>query len=379
MSNAAIEAAFEATRRRIEAPGWADEGALPAAIGTDLDGLAEDVPPHEWSDGRRTTFEALRGVKPRQALAVLTMARDEAPFLPEWIAHHLAIGADRIFVYTNNNSDGTDRLLHWFSQNAPVVPIHTTAAPGVNIQWKNYEHAVFLLPELRLYEWVAVVDVDEFLVPEARFNHHLPTMLAATPRDTDSILFPWRSRLWDRAFAGQPGLLAERYPHAFDNALFKHVTRTGRITSLRHVHAPSLDWDGVVRDTAFVPVEDVWDGKHRSTDGGWVDHYWAKSFEEFIVKKRRGDSLELADGNFKRSFEEFFTWTFPGRSENHLPLPESLLAAVKHELGRFEAMPGYGPLKAALDGSYATFAAQIREDAELRRIYNEFVERYPWP
>jgi hypothetical protein len=156
------------------------------------------------------------------------------------------------------------------------------------------------------------------------------------------------------------------------------VTRTGRITSLRHVHAPSLDWDGVVRDTAFAPVEDVWDGQHRTIEGGWVDHYWAKSFEEFIVKKRRGESLDLADGNFKRSFEEFFTWTFPGRAENHLPVPEPLLASLKHELGRFEAMPGYGPLKTGLDDSYAAFAVQTREDAELRRIYAEFLARYPW-
>jgi hypothetical protein len=62
MNNAAIEAAFEATRRRIETPGWAADGALPA-IGTELDGLADDVPLHEWSEARRIVFEALRGIK----------------------------------------------------------------------------------------------------------------------------------------------------------------------------------------------------------------------------------------------------------------------------------------------------------------------------
>jgi len=378
MTNAAIETAFEAVRQRIASPRWADEHALPAAVGTDLDGLAEDIPPHAWSAERRATFEALRTIKPRQALAVLTMARDEAPFLAEWIAHYLAIGADRIFVYTNDNSDGTDRLLRWFSDNAPVVPIPTTAAPGVNIQWKNYEHAVFLLPELRLYEWVAVVDVDEFLVPAARFNHHLPTLLAAAPRDTDSVVFPWRSRLWDRAFESEAGLLSERYPYAFDNALFKHVTRVGRLTSLRQVHAPSLDWDAVLRDSDFDIVQDLWDGKHRSAAGGWVDHYWAKSFEEFIVKKRRGESLQLADGNFRRDFEEFFTWTFPGTPENLSPLPERLATAVMRELAQIEARPGYEPLKADLDAIYARYVAQVRADSDLRRIYSELMERYPW-
>ena len=41
---------------------------------------------------------------------IVACMRDEALFVVEWVAHHLAVGFDRIIVYTNDCSDGTDRL-----------------------------------------------------------------------------------------------------------------------------------------------------------------------------------------------------------------------------------------------------------------------------
>jgi hypothetical protein len=365
-----IEAALEATRRRIASPAWADDFALPAPVGIELDGLADEVSPSEWSPGRRATMAALRAIRPRQKLAVLSMACNEAPFLPEWIAHYRAIGADRIFIYTNDNSDGTDTLLRWFSNCTPVVPIFTTAAPGVNVQFKNYEHALFLLPELRLYDWVLVVDADEFLVPAARYSHHLPTLLAHAPADTDSVIFPWRWRHWDRRFARGPGLLAERYPHAHDTIGFKSAIRLGRVSSLRNVHAPILEEGGVERDSAFNVVRDAWAPEQRTAEGGWIDHYWGKSFEEFVVKKRRGESLALESGLFKRAYEDFFSWADRLTPENLSPVPGPVVEAVKAGLARFEARADYRELKSQLERRYEANAEILRNDPELRRLYD---------
>jgi hypothetical protein len=373
----AIEAALEATRRRIAAPGWADDFAAPAPVGPELDGLAQDG---GWCAAQTQTAAALRAIRPLAKLAILGMARDEAPYLPEWIAHYRATGADRIFVYTNGNSDGTDALLRWFAASAPVTPIFVSAAPGVNIQRKNYEHALFLLPELRLYEWVLVVDADEFLVPAARFDHHLPTMLDAAPADTDAILFPWRWRLWDRVFERQPGLLAARYPYAVAHNSFKPAMRLRNVTSLRDIHAPRLEHGGVVRDSAFAPVppEQIWAQNSFKTDaGGWIDHYWAKSFEEFVVKKRRGDSLASADGAFQRGYETFFTWTHKATPENFSPVPDAVTQAVQAELARYESRPSYQALTRKLEDQYAAYAASVRADAGLRQLYNEYLLKFP--
>jgi len=374
-----IEAPLNATRRRIASPDWADDiFRLPAPVGPEFDELAVDTPVAEWSQARRDTMAALRAIKPRHKLAVLCVARNEAPHLAEWIAHYLAIGAEKIFVYTNDNTDGTDELLRWAATCTPVVPIFSSAAPGVNIQHRNYAHALLLLPELRLYEWVLVVDADEFLIPGAQFDYRLPTMLAAAPAETHAILFPWRWRLYDRGFERKPGLLAENYPHATPHCLFKTVTRLRHIISLQDVHFPHLEPGCTIRDTAFAPVDlaAIWGKAHKTDAGGWIDHYWGKSFEEFLVKMRRGDHLG-PDGI--RNYDQFFGWTGQPQTGNLSLEPEPVLASMKRELARLEAKPGYRELRARLESRYAEYAARVRNDPELQRIHQEYLRKYPSP
>ena len=42
---------------------------------------------------------------------LVATAKNEGPFLLEWVAHHLAIGFTDLVVYTNDCSDGTDDML----------------------------------------------------------------------------------------------------------------------------------------------------------------------------------------------------------------------------------------------------------------------------
>jgi hypothetical protein len=378
--NAALDAAFEAMRRRIGAPAWADDiYTLPAPVGTEWDALAEPAPPQEWSVARHAVLADLRRIEPRHKLAVLSMASNEAPYLAEWIAHHLAIGVEKIFVYTNNNDDGTDEVLRWFAGCAPVVPIPVTVMPGVNVQQKNYRHALFLLPELRLYEWVAVLDVDEFLLPDARYGHNLRNLLAAAPADTETIIFPWHWRAWPRDFARGPGLLAERFGHAGPSNHVKSVTRLRHVMSLEQVHVPEYDRPVAVRDSAFTLVaqEDDWTRRQQPGTGGWVEHFWGKSFEEFLIKQRRGEVLALSAKPFRRATEEFFKWAPPVRPGNAAPWPDAMLDATKEKLAQFAARPGFTALQDMVERRYAAYAATVRDDAKLRAIYDEMIVRFP--
>jgi len=44
-------------------------------------------------------------------ITAVSMMKDEAPYLLEWFAHHMAVGFTDILVYTNDCSDGTDAML----------------------------------------------------------------------------------------------------------------------------------------------------------------------------------------------------------------------------------------------------------------------------
>lgn len=358
--------------------GYARYTADDVFIGSDLDGLIDCHWSEECSAQQRELQSALRSIVPRQKLAVLSMVRDEALYLAEWIAHYLSIGVDHIFVYTNDNRDGTDELLRWFSQNTPVTPLFTTVAPGINIQRKNYQHAVFLLPELRLYDWVLVVDADEFLVPAAHFDHSLPRMLDAAPPDAAAIVFPWLWRLWDRQFERTPGLLAERFKHAIPHVLFKSASRLRQVTSLCEIHVPRLENGAKLVDTAFAPVtaDQIWTGSHKSFEGGWIDHFWGRSFEEFIIKKTRGDLLKIPSGEFQRKYETFFSWSAPYNDANRAPVPAPIVAGIKNGLEKFNRDQTFRSLVARAALLYDEHALSIRKNPEMVSLYQTLREKF---
>jgi hypothetical protein len=379
--DAALEAAYAAVLRRIASPAWADDFyAAPPPVGPQLDALADPATDEHWSPLRWELFHALGKIQPWQKLAVLTMACNEAPYLAEWIAHHLAIGVARIFVYTNDNDDGTDEMLRWFSANAPVTMIPVHSAPRINVQKKNYRHAVALLPELRLYEWVAVIDIDEFLLPDARYGHHMPTMLAAAPADTEALLLPWHWRHWPRDFMRGPGLLAERFAHASPGSTIKCVTRLPHLTSIARVHFPEFDGPRTLRDSEFLPVDQAGDWinkRHWPGTGAWIEHFWGKSFEEFLVKKRRGDAMDLDGPQFHRDYDSFFKWTQPLTAQNLAPWPAAMLEKTKAKLASLTTKPGFTQLQQQIEARYATYAARVRTDPALRQRHAEMLARFP--
>jgi hypothetical protein len=68
-------------------------------------------PSSRRSSPRWCTVFARRSVKPSRELCMTTCARDDGLHILEWIAHRRSIGVERFFIYTNNNTDGSDELL----------------------------------------------------------------------------------------------------------------------------------------------------------------------------------------------------------------------------------------------------------------------------
>jgi hypothetical protein len=54
------------------------------------------------------------------------------------------------------------------------------------------------------------------------------------------------------------------------------------------VHIPTFEPGALVLDTGFrpIPTEQIWAERFK-TRRGWVDHYWGRSFVEFLQKKQR--------------------------------------------------------------------------------------------
>jgi hypothetical protein len=109
------------------------------------------------------------------------IAKDEAPYLPEWIFHHLRIGFDHIRIYinrTNDNSREIIGLLHKHfpgkitlieadylaSQPSPLLSnlIDANFEKGNPLQSRAYADA-FIVSKTQGYDYIAFLDVDEYL------------------------------------------------------------------------------------------------------------------------------------------------------------------------------------------------------------------------
>ena len=136
---------------------------------------------------------------PRTGL--LACAKDEAPWLLEWIAHHQCLGFDEIAIATNDCSDGTDEMCDILQElgvithidNPPPYDEVTKDLYGEDtnpsIQTAAYAR-LQELPVIKGCDWAITVDIDEFLV----LNHgkgKVQDLLSRYP-DADGILINWR-------------------------------------------------------------------------------------------------------------------------------------------------------------------------------------------
>lgn len=88
------------------------------------------------------------------------VARDEGPYLREWLEYHKLMGVGRFYIYDNGSTDDTREVLEPYIRDATVV---YRRIDGYKVQMLAYNDAI------RRYgleaKWMALIDLDEFLVP----------------------------------------------------------------------------------------------------------------------------------------------------------------------------------------------------------------------
>ena len=93
-------------------------------------------------------------------LAICAIFKNEARYLLEWIAWHRVIGFDHIVLYDNGSDDGGADIVRQSAFADHVTIVDWPERPG---QLSAYRH--FVQTHARTWEWVAFIDIDEFLVP----------------------------------------------------------------------------------------------------------------------------------------------------------------------------------------------------------------------
>lgn len=98
-------------------------------------------------------------------LVIVAQFREEAPYLKEWIEYHRLIGVDHFYLYNNASSDAWEQVLQPYIDSG-LVEVFDWPSPMQNFQEYHTRANRDALTRARgLAKWVALIDIDEFLLP----------------------------------------------------------------------------------------------------------------------------------------------------------------------------------------------------------------------
>lgn len=106
----------------------------------------------------------------RSGIAIAACVRNEARYIGEWLRFHLAVGVRHFYVYDDGSTDGTaDIIRDVAGSHATIMPwagrmTDVSSRNLLNSQAIAFAHAILNFGAL--YERMAFIDADEFLLPK---------------------------------------------------------------------------------------------------------------------------------------------------------------------------------------------------------------------
>jgi hypothetical protein len=310
-------------------------------------------------------------------ILLLSTMRNEGPHLVEWVAHHRAAGADDILVFSNDCSDGSDRLLDALAASGTLVHLPNTVPRGKTPQWAALKAAA-AHPLVQRADWIAVLDCDEFVNLRAPLAS-LQELVEACP-GADAILLPWR------LFGHSGHLHRPKVPTlaAYTRAIradalypplsrfFKTLYRRAGPFQKPGVHRPRQkpnarpawrDGSGQLLPDSFAAAQDrilLW-GEAPATGLVQLNHYSVRSAEDFLLKAQRGLPNRTA------KLIDLAYWVERNFNEVEDRSIARMAPATEAEAARLRSLPGVAAAEtASLDWHRAKFDALMQDPATVK-------------
>jgi len=264
-------------------------------------------------------------------ITAVSMMKDEAPYLLEWFAHHMAVGFTDILVYTNDCSDGTDTMLMRLEELGLGYHRRNDIREGIKPQPSAIKYAQ-VEPIVQNSDWVLVFDADEFL--NVKYGDGTLTDLISAAGKADGIVITWRSFGSGNVVDWSRKPVTEQYQYAAPElwnkgwgvkTLFKFQSDHWKLgihrpkmkrKALETEYPDSIHW----LNGSGLPMEDYfkyrgWRSIRRTVGYDWVqmNHYAVKSIDAYALRKLRGNVNNKAD-KYNADY-----WSLQDRNEAHEP------------------------------------------------------------
>jgi hypothetical protein len=213
-------------------------------------------------------------------LAILAIAKNEGAYFKEWLEYHRLVGVEKFYIYDNESDDDTKKVL------APYIKsgiVEYTYRPGEKQQIPVYNEGV------KKYkydtEWLALIDLDEFLVPVA--DKTITEYLDSLPKNTSQVLAGW-------VMYGSNGHIEKPEGLVIENFKTRAANNDSKLPGWMYYKA-------IVKPRFVLRAKNH---RHEMFAGRLVlecegpvsgfrircNHYYCKSWQEYQRRKSRGDA-----------------------------------------------------------------------------------------
>jgi glycosyl transferase family 92 len=235
-------------------------------------------------------------------LSVCAIAKDETPYLEEWINFHRAVGVEHFFIYDNDSAIPIKQTLAKYIDAGMVDVIKFS---GKGVQHVAYNH--FFAANGNRSKWVIVCDIDEFFVPKEKDTIQ---EVLADYEDYGGLNVSWRIFGSNNHITMPDGYVVENYTMAsprqwYENSHTKVCVRSDRV----------LQWGSNPHFALYKGKYHAVSEDYKLLTNAWTphcankiqcNHYCFKSLDEAQrkVAKPRADT---ADPNMKgKSIDDYY-------------------------------------------------------------------------
>jgi hypothetical protein len=251
------------------------------------------------AEARLEPMGPLPDTPPQHFLSLLAPLKDEESYLIEFVNYYLIQGVDHFYFYDNDSAVPVGDVLVGYRDRCTIL-----RAKGDAVQSRAYAH--FCRHFKHETRWVAVFDVDEFVLPH---RHGSLREFLADYDDCDGIGINWVMFGDGHHKTRPPGGVIENYLYreARQSACIKSVLKSEKLVGFfDNPHVATLADGSLYVDAHRNPITSAYNENH-TIDVIQLNHYFTKSAAEWQRKlhRRRADS-----GESRAQHAEDHGWVF---------------------------------------------------------------------
>lgn len=228
-------------------------------------------------------------------ISIVTVVKNEAEYIQEWIEYHKLVGVTRFYIFDNESTDNLRDVLDSYIREGTVVYEIATADEMKKIFMDGFRFRGIEKAQLKT-KWLSIIDVDEFILPKNADT--ISGFLETMPKKAKQVILEWQCFGSNGHVKKPRGLVIENYTaRGKDGARFAHKYNFKSIFNPRAVavcfnHYQTLVPGALTFDSSGNQI-DIERGIRNlyPAENIAVNHYIVKSKSECLAKCQKNDAI----------------------------------------------------------------------------------------